>query len=149
VIEAGQGDDVLDGGPGNDLLSPGKGADRVAGGDGSDTVSYAFAPRGLVIDLQGPAGSTGLGGDTLSQIENAIGTRFADKMYGNVQDNVLVGNGGADEIQGGAGGDREYGRIGRDVLFGDKGADWLDGGLGIDRCVQGAGAGTERLCERR
>ena len=41
--------------------------------------------------------------DTLSNIENVVGSRYADAIYGNEQDNVLAGLGGADTINGGYG----------------------------------------------
>ena len=62
-------------------------------------------------------------GDTLSGIENLIGSDFADKLTGDGVANDLFGCDGNDSLYGGGGDDR---------LSGDEGADLLDGGAGID-----------------
>ena len=90
------GNNVLDGGNG--------GTDLIDGGGGSDTVSYASSNLGVVIDLGGQITWDGVANDTLSSIENAIGSSKNDSIYGDAGNNVLDGgNGGADLIDGGAG----------------------------------------------
>lgn len=91
-------DDILDGGPG--------GADLLAGGGGSDTANYASSERGVIIDLI--AGSTwdGVAQDRLTRVENAMGSRFADAIFGDNSPNILAGGGGADRLTGFGGGDR-------------------------------------------
>jgi Ca2+-binding RTX toxin-like protein len=67
-------DNVLDGGSG--------GSDQIFGGGGADTVSLAFAVRAQLINLTGQVTTDGIETDTLSSIENAIGSRFADDIFG-------------------------------------------------------------------
>ncbi len=43
--------------------------------------------------------------DTLRSIENVVGSRFADTITGNEQDNILIGLGGGDTLDGGGGTD--------------------------------------------
>ena len=92
------GNDVIDasarapGGP--DLL--------IDGGAGSDTVSYAAASHAMLINLTGQVTTDGIVTDTLSSIENAVGSRFNDTIFGNDFDNVLDGGvEGSDQIFGG------------------------------------------------
>src|SRR5262245_42834757 len=105
-LDAGAGDDTLDGQDGDDLLLGGLGADRLSGGAGNDTASYANASAAVVVSL-----ATGLGsgsdaqGDTLSDVENVIGSVFADTLTGDGKDNILAGAAGADQLNGGAGSD--------------------------------------------
>ena len=87
-------DDLLLGSSGNDILN---------GGDGRDTVSYERVGGPVTVSLGSsgglgsatkPAGGLGLGGatnqtDTLSSIENVVGSRYADAIYGNEQDNDI------------------------------------------------------------
>ena len=92
------GNNVLDGGNG--------GTDSINGDAGSDTVSYASSSLGVIIDLGGQITWDGVANDTLSSIENAIGSSKNDSLYGNAGDNVLDGgNGGTDLIDGGGGSD--------------------------------------------
>ena len=87
-------DNVLDGGAG--------GSDQINGAEGSDTVSYAFSRRGVLINLASQATADGVDSDTLSSIENAIGSGFDDMIIGDAGPNVLDGGlEGSDRIFGG------------------------------------------------
>lgn len=70
--------------------------------------------------------------DPRSDLENLIGTRYGDTIYGNDQPNKLKGKKGGDVIFGGAGDDVIRGGKGRDKLYGGEGADILIGGKGRD-----------------
>jgi Ca2+-binding RTX toxin-like protein len=114
------GNDTLDGGNGDDILRGGSGDDILIGGDGIDTASYSDGTSDVFVDLslQGTQVDTlGGGRDTLTGIENIIGSAFNDTLYG---------DGGANRIEGGAG---------NDVINGRGGADTLVGGIGNDTYV--------------
>ena len=81
-------DNILDGGAG--------GSDQIDGADGSDTVSYAFSRRGVLINLASQATVDGVDSDTLSSIENAIGSKFADRIVAGADANRLEGSDGND-----------------------------------------------------
>lgn len=90
-----EGDDVLDGGPGDDAIT---------GGAGSDTVTYAQAPTGVSVDLSASAGS-GYGNDGIADVENVIGSRFADRLTGSDAANAITGLAGEDAVSALAGAD--------------------------------------------
>ncbi|MGC1166626.1 MAG: calcium-binding protein [Solirubrobacterales bacterium] len=90
-----QGDDTLDGGP-ND--------DAVSGGAGVDTVTYARAPVGVTVDLITGA-TSGFGNDAVVDVENLIGSPFADVLLGSDVANTITGLGGGDTIRALAGPD--------------------------------------------
>jgi serralysin len=110
------GNDTLIGGLGNDTLDGGAGNDVLTGGDGTDTASYATATAGVTVNLAFTKSqkTVGSGNDTLSGIENLIGSAFND---------VLTGSSTANRIDGGSG---------NDVVNGGGGTDVLDGGEGSD-----------------
>jgi len=141
------GDDTLEGGLGDDLID---------GGGGSDTAKYANASGGVNVNLGTGFASGADGNDTLTSIENAIGSEFNDTLNGSGGDNVLDGLGGNDDIRGQGGNDTIYGGDGNDTLRGDAanvtsltvsgddmiyggdGNDLLYGGLGDDQLYGGA-----------
>jgi Ca2+-binding RTX toxin-like protein len=134
------GDDALAGGAGDDTLIGGAGADRKEGGPGTDIADYTASPQGVAVDLLTGRGLGGdAGGDVLTGIEAVIGSGYADRLTGSVQDNVLRGAAGADVLRGGAGNDLLDGAAGDDRLYGEAGADTLSGGGGNDVLSGGAG----------
>ena len=119
-IDAGSGDDSVYAGDGNDSLDGGVGgADELFGGNGNDTVSHASSGQGVIVDLQAQSTWDGVASDRLDSIENAIGSRFDDQIWGNEGDNVLDGGaGGSDDLFGGAGNDTaNYGSSDRGVAI--------------------------------
>lgn len=145
-LNSGLGDDTLDGGSGNgDHVIGGVGNDRLSGGAGDgdvlegdlgtdtidggpgahDIASYALAGQsavysggiGVHVDLAaGTAG--GDGEDTLSGIEDVVGTPFADTLAGGAEPNELYGGGGTDELIGAGAGDAAFGGTGLDLCRG-------------------------------
>ena len=92
-------------------------------------------PRAAGVQVNLAAG-TGTGGDaqgdTLTQIENLVGSAFADRLYGDAGVNALNGGAGDDTLRGGVGGDA------------------LDGGDGSDFAnYQGLGGGDGQPADRR
>ncbi|MFL5335432.1 MAG: calcium-binding protein, partial [Geminicoccaceae bacterium] len=140
------GRDVLDGGEGNDVLDGGldvnSDRDFLDGGNGVDTATYAQVQHGMTVDLtQGTAvGSDLANTDTLVSIENVTGTNFADTLVGNGGANGLQGADGSDTLLGGGGADRLSGDGGNDTLKGGSGADTLIGSLGVDALTGGSDA---------
>ncbi|HEU00060.1 MAG TPA: calcium-binding protein, partial [Aurantimonas coralicida] len=126
------GDDSLYGGDDNDVLFGGEGRDLLDGGAGIDTASYAFAPEGVTVSLDGGTGTGEATGDRFVSIENINGSEFADNITGDGIGNILNGLGGNDTLNGLAGDDTLYGGDDNDLLFGGAGGDLLDGGAGID-----------------
>jgi Ca2+-binding RTX toxin-like protein len=98
--------DTLVGDNGDNMLAGGTGADLMDGGLGSDTASYQESEAGITINLlTGSASGGDAIGDTLSNIENLIGSDESDTLIGNNRDNILEGREGADTINGGLGSD--------------------------------------------
>jgi len=120
----GDGNDQLTGGAGNDILRGGAGADTLNGGNGNDTASYADSAGAVTVNLATASAAGGdAEGDTITGIENLVGSNLDDTLTGDLGPNVLTGNAGNDVLDGGDG---------NDTLLGGAGADTLNGGLGID-----------------
>ncbi|NJC41339.1 Ca2+-binding RTX toxin-like protein [Brevundimonas alba] len=124
-LDGGLGADYLDGNGDDDILRGGGGADEIYGGDGVDTADFSLAAGGVTAILAANAISNDGDGssDTIYQVENLIGSAFADNLSGDEWANRLTGGAGADVL---------YGADGDDVLRGGAGADVLSGGGGID-----------------
>ncbi|MFZ4805921.1 MAG: beta strand repeat-containing protein [Hyphomicrobiaceae bacterium] len=130
VLQGNDGADVLDGGDGIDYLRGGAGADLLIGGAGSDWAQYYASVQGVTIDLRSTGQQPGGGdaaGDTLSGIENIVGTDYVDQITGDGNANRLIGGLGNDTLDGGDGDDVIEGGAGSDLLIGGAGTrDWLD-----------------------
>jgi Ca2+-binding RTX toxin-like protein len=136
-IEGGGGTDSLYGGGGSDTLVGGAGADRLQGDAGTDTADYSASGAAVQVNLTttGAQSSTGdASNDTLSGIENLIGSIHADTFTGDSLDNRLDGGAGNDTLSGGSG---------NDTLIGGTGSDSLSGGIGtadvVDYSLSDAG----------
>ena len=105
ILDGGAGNDTLNGNAGNDILRGGAGADILNGGAGIDTADYSTSSAAVTISLplDPTRTSRGLGGDanldTLSGIENVVGSAGADRITGNDLDNQFVGNAGHDMLR--------------------------------------------------
>lgn len=98
----------------NNIFTGGAGNDTLDGGAGVDTASYSSSYQGIKVNLT-TGSATGHGTDKLLNIENVIGSSYAD---------TLTGNSGANNLFGGAGNDILTGGAGNDILNGGAGADW-------------------------
>lgn len=101
------GDNVLFGGAGNDVLVGGLGADLLDGGANVDTANYSSATAAVRVNL-GLASAQNTGGagiDTLANIENLVGSKYADTLTGDGGTNVITGGLGRDVLSGGGGND--------------------------------------------
>ena len=131
---------VLSGGAGNDTLAGGAGADSLTGGSGTDTADYSGSTSGITVNLGAGSGSGGdAAGDTLTGIENVIGSSYSDVLTGDANANAIYGGSGADVVSAGSGGDALYGGSGSDTLSGAEGADQVFGGSGNDALHGDAG----------
>lgn len=106
--------DAITGNSLNNIFTGGAGNDTLDGGAGVDTASYSTAYQGVKVNLT-TGSATGHGTDTLLNIENVIGSSYAD---------ALTGNSGANSLLGGAGNDILTGGAGNDILNGGAGTDW-------------------------
>lgn len=156
-LSGGLGNDSLYGGAGNDSFGLDAGRDRLDGGSGRDQI-VVHGTLGATIDLAlTQAQATGLGRDTILNIEDIYGAAGKDHLAGSEGDNLLYGNGntdtllgrgGDDTLCGGGADDKVYGGTGADVLFLDAGNDLMDGGRGRDWLyVSGTRAATVDLAQ--
>jgi serralysin len=137
-VEGLQGSDFADtliGNDANNVLVGGRGGDTLDGRGGFDFVRYDMyhtGSRGVVVDLANPGSNSGINalGDTYTEIEGVIGTRFSDR---------LAGDDAANNLQGQAGNDRLLGGLGNDTMIGGSGNDNLNGGYGNDVLTGDAG----------
>jgi hypothetical protein len=141
TLYGGAGRDVLLGGPGSDFLSGDGDAplepDVIDGGGGrSDWVVFAGATEPVVVDLADPGPD---GGDSVTNVEGAVGGEGDDRLVGTDGDNWLDGRGGDDVIVARGGNDRLRGQAGDDSLDGGAGDDRLEGDTGRDRLTGGDG----------
>ncbi|MHC0062630.1 beta strand repeat-containing protein [Nostoc sp. UIC 10890] len=136
------GNDTLLGGAGNDTLDGGAGIDSLDGGAGNDI--YTVDNLNDVI-VEGLNAGTDLVKSSVSwvlvdNLENLTLTgSSAINGTGNILNNIIIGNTGANNLSGGDGNDSLIGGTGNDTLLGGSGNDTLDGGAGIDRLVGGDG----------
>lgn len=167
IINGGGGQDTIDGWTGNDTLEGGYGDDTIYGAVGTDTARYTTIPGGVVADLVAGTAIEGSGSDTLSGVENLVGSAKGDTLRGDGAANVLTGGKGHDRLigrngndvlaggagndraSGGNGADRLLGHSGRDNLSGQGGKDYLHGGSARDRCSGGPGRDKGVSCEVR
>ncbi|HEV2865293.1 MAG TPA: M10 family metallopeptidase C-terminal domain-containing protein [Allosphingosinicella sp.] len=139
-------DNVLTGGAGNDILR---------GAAGKDTAAYATASAGVRVNLSlagWQAVGADQGSDALFDIEDLVGSGFADQLTGSAGDNMLSGGAGDDVLAGSGGADTLIGGNGSDTLDGGDGADSIEDGDGNDVVRAGDGddavwdgAGDDRL----
>ncbi len=98
------------------------------GGPGVDTVTEAGHTGGVVVTFDNLPNdavvSQSEGSDNVrNDVENVIGTPFADKLFGSPLANRFVGGGGNDHLSGAEG---------DDVLVPGPGTDTVIGGPGVD-----------------
>lgn len=147
VLTGNGGNDTLLGGGGNDLLNGGADNDTLGGGGGDDTATYAAAGAAVAVSLavSGAQDTGGAGIDTLSEIENLIGSSFNDALTGSAANNALSGGGGDDVLAGGAGDDVMTGGDGIDTASYAGVSSGVAVSLAIVTNQNTGGAGIDRL----
>lgn len=134
TVFAGAGNTAIFGGTGDDFLHGGAGGDALDGGDGIDTASYEGSTNRVNVSLLSGEGSGAQAtNDTLTNIENLIGSDFGDTLRGDNARNRIDGADGNDVLIGFGGNDILIGGAGQDILTGGDGADFLQGGVGVDQ----------------
>ena len=113
--------DSFSGGGGDDVIADDPGEDALDGGPGSDTFFGLFSNAPLVIDLRNGRVITIAESNSLTSIENAIGSLSADVVIGDEKPNALTGFLGPDVVSGAGG---------ADILLATVEGDVLDGGGG-------------------
>lgn len=108
--------DTLVGGKGNDQFYGGDGNDQIDGSGGVNTAAYSMVAHGVNVDLSTGV-AVGQGTDSLTNIQNVIGSVLNDRITGNASNNVLQGLDGNDIITGGGGADRLLGGTGADTFL--------------------------------
>ncbi|WP_203544714.1 FecR domain-containing protein [Desulfovibrio sp. JC022] len=101
-FQGGKGDDVIDGGV---APSSSGSSSRYSSGsnDDWDIASYEKADGSVQVDLSAGTATGADGNDTLSSIEEVIGSAYADILTGDAYDNFFQSNAGEDSIDGGNG----------------------------------------------
>ena len=106
IIEASYHADTLIGDAGDNRLRGGAGGDVITGGAGFDTADYTTAAAAIAVDLGAGTGSAGdAAGESLSGIEQLLGSDWNDTLAGGAADETFVGGLGNDALAGGAGSD--------------------------------------------
>ena len=101
TINAGEGTDFAKGGDGDDIISTGAGDDTVKGGDGNDTLDYSQSTSGVRIYAregvaeENAAGTT----DQFTEIENFIGSAYADTIFTDATTQSVQSGGGNDFVR--------------------------------------------------
>jgi Ca2+-binding RTX toxin-like protein len=151
TLDGYEGDDSLVGGAGNDHFYESTGDDYIDGGDGIDTLNYSPGWSAVHVDLgiSGPQTIRDGESDTIVNIENLVGTSYSDVLIGDGGDNEIQGLEGDDLLKGGAGADSLFGGYGNDTLEGGSGADsffftYAPASAGIDR-ISDFVSGTDRI----
>ena len=127
------GADYLYGFGGNDVLWGGADGDTIDGGEGIDTAVYTGSYEGVYADMSINLYFGGHAtGDTLTGVENLIGSSYDDVLVGYTGTNVLTGAAGNDALFGAFDDDTLLGGKDNDTLTGGTGADVLNGGDGTD-----------------
>ncbi|MEO0891597.1 MAG: calcium-binding protein [Pseudomonadota bacterium] len=122
----------------DDVLVSGENSHVLNGGAGNDTVSYEHSDGRVVVSLHSGVGLRGdAAGDTLTDIENLVGSEFNDILSGDNDrqvGNTIMGLGGNDWIRGNGGDDTVDGGTGDDRLTGGRGSDTFvfQDGHGVD-----------------
>ncbi len=133
------GNDIIYGHGGDDILIGGIGNDTLNGGAGYDTASYQDAVSAVTVSLAitSSQNTVSAGTDTLTQIENLIGSTYNDTLTGDANANTIEGGGGNDTLDGAAGNDTvSYANIssGVTVDIGNSSAQ-NTGGAGVDTLI--------------
>ena len=94
---------------------------NIDGRGGSDTLDFSKYTSELYVNLGSGVASNIAGG--ITSIENVLGGKGDDILYGNNKSNYLSGGAGSDQLYGMGGDDTLNGGSGNDSLYGGDGSD--------------------------
>ena len=86
------------GSPFNDVLIGTDGSNTLDGALGEDTVDYSNSIGGVTLNLQTNVVTGSGGADTVTEVENALGSIYDDVLVGNTRPNHLDGGTGDDTL---------------------------------------------------
>jgi subtilisin family serine protease len=133
------------------------GADTLAGTSAADTLAGGLGDDRYTVDNPGDkvVEQSGEGLDKIYATVDTILPPNVERLYfsgtapntglGNLLNNVVSGNAGANRLGGGAGNDVVSGGGGADTLDGGSGNDTLTGGTGIDKFEITRGEGNDTI----
>ena len=132
TLFGGPGNDVLIGRQDNDVLDGGRGRDDLRGGGEQDRLTNEGRTERLLLSNDDVAndGADANGDGTSEELDNVRAD--VENMTGGDGNDVLVGNGVRNFLNGFAGNDTIDGGGGEDVLDGERGSDRLLAGPGAD-----------------
>ncbi len=133
-------DEVICGFGGDDVIDGGGGGDIVLGGTGVDELDFSAASGAVELDLASGLGTADVDAITVLEIEDVVGSAFADEIMGQEDDNVIDGGDGDDTLEGLEGADKLVGGEGKDTIEGGDGKDDLRGKDSKDTLKGGSGA---------
>jgi Ca2+-binding RTX toxin-like protein len=133
------GEDRMLGGAGNDTYNVNSGGDQVVeqAGGGIDTVFSRATTYVLGSHVENLVLSNFLPDDGPRTAFHGIGNALDNALFGNSNDNILLGLDGNDDIRGNSGADILFGGNGDDIVSGGDGADRVYGDAGNDRLSGG------------
>ena len=140
-LYGGAGNDELYGGAGDDHLYGGMGKNAFDGGGGSDTIHYENSDVSVIANLKTGRFSDGLASNGLASVGLAAGDTLVDAAAENIEN--IIGSDYADTLVGHDGRNTLTGGLGNDILSGRDGIDTLEGGGGTDDYIFGSGHGAD------
>ena len=143
-VDAGFDDDSIAGEAGNDTLEGNDGNDTVDGGADDDLIYGDVSPSNPDYPIYAAYELPNDGTDDLpdNNADSLSGGTGNDTIYGQDDDDTLLGGDGNDVLDGGLDNDSLLGEAGTDSLVGGHGDDVLDGGADNDTLFGGDGSDT-------
>ncbi len=149
TINGGAGDDLIEagtanpatvitmnGGDGNDTFVVGSGPFHIDGGAGFNTVDGSNAPAGLVLTTYGYVNGAP---DTTWNIQEMIGSNYADNLTVSSPGDILLGGAGDDTLTSTGGGAQLAGGTGNDTYYSSN---------STDQIIENPGEGTDTVVPR-
>ena len=114
IFGGGDGADFLLGNAGDDIVRGSHGADIIDAGTGVDVLNYGDLDTSVDIDLSASAAMVSGAQQSISGVEDIVGSAYSDqitgdkaanRIYGGAGDDIIDGLGGVDELNGERGND--------------------------------------------